>query len=120
MFFLKILVSSFAVIIVQYLLPGVSIDGFTTALLVAFVMAVLNAFLKPIIVILTIPITFFTFGLFLVVINAFIVLITAYFVDGFYVDGFWWALLFSIILSIVTYILESFNKQNKHSKQRRL
>jgi len=112
MFLLKILVSSFAVVIAQYLIPGVSIDSFLTAVLVAFVLAVLNAFLKPIIILLTIPITLFTFGLFLIVINAFMVLITAHFVDGFHVDGFWWAFLFSIILSLVTFILESINKQS--------
>jgi len=118
MFLLKILVSSFAVIIAQYLIPGVSVDGFLTAVLVAFVLAVLNAFLKPIIIVLTIPITLFTFGLFLVVINAFMVLITAHFVDGFRVDGFWWALLFSIILSLVTFVLEGINKQSEKRQRR--
>ncbi len=110
MFFIKILVSSFAIVIAQYLIPGVSIDGFTTAIIVAFVLAVLNAFLKPIIVLLTIPITFFTFGIFLLVINAIIVMITAHFVDGFHISGFWSAFLFSIVLSVVTFILESINK----------
>ena len=113
MFFFRILVSSFAIVIAQYLIPGVSIDGFTTAIIVAFVMAILNAFLKPIIVFLTIPITFFTFGLFLLVINAIIVMITAHFVAGFHIASFWSALLFSIVLSVVTYILESLNKQQR-------
>jgi len=116
MFIIKILVSSFAVVIAQYLLPGVSIDGFTTAIVVAFVMAVLNAFLKPIIILLTIPITIFTFGLFLVVINAFIVMITAHFVSGFHVENFWSALLFSVILSVVTYLLEGPNKQVRNNR----
>ena len=111
MFFLKILVSSFAVVITQYLLPGVSTDSFLTAVIVAFVLALLNAFLKPVIVLLTIPVTVFTFGLFLIVINAFMVLIAAHFVDGFHVGGFWDAFFFSIILSLVTFLLEKINKK---------
>lgn len=111
MFFLKVLVSSFAVVIAQYLLPGVSTDTFLTAIIVAFVLALLNAFLKPIIVLLTIPVTVFTFGLFLIVINALMVLIAAHFVDGFHVGGFWDAFFFSIILSLVTFILEKVNKK---------
>lgn len=110
MFLLKVLVSSFAVVIAEYLLPGVIIDKFTTALLVALVLAVLNAFLKPIVILLTIPFTILSFGLFLLVINAFMILIAAHFVNGFTVESFWWAFFFSIILSIVTAILEGFNK----------
>jgi putative membrane protein len=105
-FFLKVLISSFAVIISSYILPGVHVKDFITALVVAFVLGLLNMLLKPILVILTIPVTILSLGLFLLVINAFIVQIAAYFVKGFVVDGFWWALLFSIILSVVTYLLE--------------
>jgi len=105
-FFLKVLISSIAVVISAYLLPGVHVKDFITALVVAFVLGLLNMLLKPILVILTIPVTILSLGLFLLVINAFIVQLAAYFVKGFLVDGFWWALLFSIILSIVTWILE--------------
>ncbi len=115
-FFLKVLVSSFAVVISAYLLPGVSVDGFITAVIVAFVIAILNSILRPVLVFLTIPITFFTLGLFLLVINAFIIIIASKFVDGFVVNGFWWALLFSVILSIITSILEIPNR-NKHNNQ---
>lgn len=114
-FILKIIVSSFAVVITSYLLPGVNIDGFITALLVAFVLALLNAILKPILTVLTIPITIFTFGLFLLVINAFIIIIASKFVDGFQVNGFWCALLFSIILTITTSILEIPIKNKKNN-----
>jgi putative membrane protein len=103
----KIIISAFAVIISSYLLKGIHVDGFLTALIVAAVLAVLNNLLKPILVILTIPITFFTFGFFLLVINAAIIMLTSRLVHGFVVDGFGWALGFSIILSIVTGILES-------------
>jgi putative membrane protein len=115
-FLLKVLVSSFAVLISAYLLPGVSVDGYITAIIVALVIAILNSLLRPVLIVLTIPITFFTFGLFLLVINAFIIIIASKFVDGFSVNGFWWALFFSIILSITTSILEIPNRnKNKNS-----
>jgi putative membrane protein len=105
-FFLKVLISSFAVLITSYLLPGAHVSSFIAAVIVAFVLGLLNMLLKPILIVLTIPVTILSLGLFLLVINAFIVQIAAYFVKGFQVDGFWWALLFSIILSVITYFLE--------------
>ena len=108
---IKIIISAFAVIISSYLLHGVKVDGFLTALIVAAVLSILNNILKPVLILLTIPITFFTFGLFLLVINAAIIMLTSHIVPGFKVDGFWWALGFSIILTTVTGILESFNKK---------
>ncbi len=119
MFFIKVLVSSFAVVIATYLLPGVVIDGFTTAIIVAFVLAILNAFLKPIIVLLTIPVTILTFGIFLLFINAFLIMITAHFVNGFMVNGFGWAFLFSIILSIIISLLERLNNSGTSNHNRR-
>ena len=117
-FLLKVLVSTFAVFISAYFLPGVGVEPFTTAIVVAFVLAVLNALLKPLLIILTIPVTVMSFGLFLLVINAFIIQLAAYLVRGFDVANFWWALLFSVILTIVTWILESPvrpRRQNKNS-----
>ncbi len=105
-FLLKVLVSTFAVVITSYLLGGVNVPDFTTALVVAFVLAIFNAILKPFLIILTIPVTVMSLGLFLLVINAFIILLAAEVVRGFEVAGFWWALLFSIILSLVTWVLE--------------
>jgi putative membrane protein len=104
-FITNILVSSIAVLIVAYLLPGVKVDTFTTALLVALVLAFMNAIVKPILTVLTIPITVLSLGLFLIVINGLIIILTDKLVDGFEVQGFWWALLFSFILSITTGIL---------------
>lgn len=104
-FILRIIISAVVAFGLSYLLSGVHIDKFSTALLVALVLAVLNAFIKPIIVVLTLPITIFTFGLFLFVINAAIILLAAKFISGFKVDGFWWALLFSFLLSIITSLL---------------
>jgi putative membrane protein len=105
-FLLKVLVTSFAVIISAYLLPGVQVVDFITAIVVAFVLGLLNLLLKPLLIILTIPVTIMSFGLFLLVINAFIVQLAAFFVRGFNVDSFLWALLFSIILTLVTWLLE--------------
>lgn len=110
---LRILITSVSAVFAAYILPGVEIADFSTAIIVAFVLALLNAILKPILVILTIPITIFTFGLFLLVINAGMIMLAGHFVNGFYVEGFWWALLFSIILSIISSIL-GIEKTRKH------
>lgn len=123
-FIVRILISSFAVLITAYFLDGVTISDnqfysgsypelnkFTTALLVAIVLAFLNTIVKPILTILSLPITFFTLGLFLLVINALIILFADRLVDGFSVDGFWTALLFSLVLSLVSGFLELFNRE---------
>ena len=114
-FIVKLIISTLAVLISSYILHGVSIDNnsFFTALMVAAVLAFLNTVVKPIMILLTIPVTIFTFGLFLLVINAFMILLAAKLVDGFHVDGFWWALLFSLILSIVTSILEGIKRSDE-------
>ncbi len=104
-FIIKIVISAFAVLATSSILKGVHIDNFLTALIVAIILSFLNAIVKPILILFTIPITIFSFGLFLVVINAAMILLTDKLVDGFSVDGFWWALLFSIILSLVTWVL---------------
>ena len=103
----KIIISSLAVFLTAYLLPGVTVDTYITAIWVAVVLALLNGFLKPMLIILTIPVTLVTLGLFLLVINAAIILLASHFVDGFYVSGFWWALFFSLMLSILTSFMES-------------
>ena len=106
-FIINIIVSALAVVIAAYLLPGVSVASFITAILIALVLGILNVLLKPLLIILTIPITLISFGLFLLVINAVIILIAGNIVSGFEVDGFWWAFLFSIVLSAVSYLLHS-------------
>lgn len=96
----RILVTSMLVMAISYLMKGVRVDEFTTALTVAIVLGLLNFFVKPILVLLTLPVTIFTLGLFLLVINAAMILLCDHFVDGFDVNGFWTALFFSIILSL--------------------
>jgi putative membrane protein len=104
-FLIKILLSSFSVIVASWLLRGVEIEDYLTSLLVAFVLAILNMILKPILVFLTIPITILTFGLFLLIINAVIALVASDIVPGFHIAGFWWAVAFSIIVSILNYLI---------------
>ncbi len=115
-FLLRLIISTLAVLISSFILPGVHIqdNNFFIALLVAAVLAFLNAVIKPIMIVLTIPVTIVTFGLFLLVINAFMILLTDKLVDGFTVDNFWWALLFSFILSIITSILEGLKKRDEN------
>lgn len=97
---IRLLLNGLAVVLTAYLLPHVTVDSYGTALIVALVLAIVNVIVKPILVILTIPITIITLGLFLLVINAALILFVDNLIRGFEVDGFWWALLFSLILSV--------------------
>jgi putative membrane protein len=112
-FFAKVVATAVAVLFAAYILKGVYIDTTLTALIVALVLGLLNSFVKPIFIILTIPITVFTLGLFLLVINIIIVKIAADIVPGFDVDGWFPALLFSLVVSIVTSIIERLIGSNK-------
>jgi len=112
-FILRLLLSAAAVVLLSYVLPNVSVDSYVTAILVALALSLLNFIVKPILVILTLPITIITFGLFLLVINASIILLADYFVDGFSVHGIGWALLFSLLLSFMQWILFSIFKKDK-------
>ena len=109
----KLLITGLAVLISAYLLPGISVHGMVGAILVAAVLMLINVIVKPIMIILTLPVTFFTLGLFLLVINALCIMLAGQIVPGFHVDGFWWALLFSIILSIINSALEGLAKRNE-------
>lgn len=97
----KIILGGISVLIADYLMRGVSIDTWTTGFILAAVIILINFTLKPIMVVLTFPITIVTLGLFLLVINAAVILLAAYFVPGFVVDSFWWALGFSLVLSLI-------------------
>jgi len=103
--FVRLLVNALAVAITAYLLPHVTIDSFFTAVVVAVVLAVINTFLKPIVKVLTLPITLLTLGLFQVVINGAFIWYASQFIDGFTVVGFLWAVIFSIVLSLVSTVL---------------
>ncbi len=110
---LNLLLSGVAVMICAYLIPGVHVDGFFIAIVVSVVLAVSNAVIKPILEILTLPLSILTLGLFSLVISAAMVMITDYFVPGFRVNGFLSALLFAVVLSLVNSVLFSFTKSKK-------
>ena len=97
---IRLLITAFLVMLIAYVMKGVIIDEFTTAIAVAIVLALLNVFVKPILVLLTLPITVFTLGLFLLVINALMILLCSHFIEGFEIASFWTAMLFSVILSL--------------------
>jgi len=100
-FLIRLVLSALAVFICATVLPGAHVDGFLIAIVVAAVLAILNVLVKPVLVILTIPITIVTLGLFLLVINTLLVLLADWLIPGFSVDNFWWALVFSVLLSII-------------------
>jgi putative membrane protein len=108
---LRVLLTALAVVILSKVLPHVEVDSYLTAIIVAIVLGLLNFLVKPILVILTLPVTIITFGLFLLIINAVIILLADYFITGFLVDGIWWALLFSLLLSLFQSILFSVLKE---------
>ena len=110
---IRFLLNGLAIVLTAYLLPEVDIDGYGSALIVALILSIVNVIVKPVLIILTIPITIITLGLFLLVINAAIILFADYMVDGFYVGGFWWALLFSLILSVFNSLFDDLAKNKK-------
>lgn len=102
---IRILLSTIAVLVADLLLSGVHAPDFKTGLLVAVVLGLLNAFVRPLLLLLTLPVTILTLGLFVLVINAGMVLLAARIVPGFTVDGFWWALAFSVVMWAVQGLL---------------
>ncbi|MGS0746920.1 phage holin family protein [Halpernia sp. GG3] len=110
-FIIRLLITAaVAFVLSKYFLSGIHIATFYTAIIFAIVLALLNIFIKPILSILGLPLTIITLGLFSFVINALIILLASHFVTGMKVDGFWWALIFSIFLSVVTSLLSSATK----------
>ncbi len=107
---LKFLITVISILIISGLLKGIHLkgSGLFTAILVAIVIAILNFLVYPLMVILTLPVTIFTFGLFLLFLNGFMVYLASWIIPNFEVDNIWWAILFSVLLSIVTYLLEMF------------
>lgn len=97
---LRILITAALVMLISNFLPGVTVESYLQSIYVAIILGLLNLFIKPIIILFTLPVTILTLGLFLLVINAFIVLLCSNIVGGFHVESFWTALFFSIILSI--------------------
>lgn len=109
-FLISLILSSIAVFVAANILPGVHIDGFGTAIIVAIVLGIINAIIRPILLILTLPITILTLGLFSLVIIAFCVMLTSWIVPGFHVDGWLWALVFAIVLAIINAFIGAFDR----------
>ncbi len=113
MIFLRIIVTAILVMVIAHFMNGVHVANFTTSLIVAIVLGLLNLFIKPIIVLFTLPVTILTLGLFLLVINALIILLCTEIVSGFSVDSFWTALIFSIILSLLQSVVYGLSGESK-------
>jgi putative membrane protein len=104
-FFYRLLVTSIAVLFVTKLLPGIEVTSIAGLILAALILGVLNAFLRPLMVILTLPITIFTFGLFIFIINGLILYMTSAIVPGFDISSIWVAVIASILISIISSII---------------
>lgn len=107
----KLIINTLIIFGLSYFLTGINVNSIWTALLVAIVLGLLNLVLRPILLLLSIPINILTLGLFTFVINALIVMLVDYLIIGFSTDGFVWALLFSLIISLINSILGSFQKK---------
>jgi putative membrane protein len=107
---ISLIINGLAVFVAAQILPGVKIDNFLTAIITAIILGVVNTFIKPVLFILTLPATILTLGLFTFFINALMILLVDAFVSGFSVENFWWALLFSLVLSMVSSILRLMSK----------
>jgi len=101
----RIIISTISIMVVGYILPGVVVSSVYTAFIVAIILALLNSIVKPILIILTLPVTILTLGLFLLVINGFIVLIANHFINGFSVSSLFIAIVFSLLVSLINGLL---------------
>ncbi len=113
--FINWILAAAAIAVTAYLIPGVRIDGIMPALVTAIVLGLINATLRPILLVLTLPINILTLGLFTLVINALLIMLTSSIVSGFYVPGFWKAMLFSVVLFFINTVIHAFNRHpNPH------
>ena len=116
-FLIKIASTALAVFVIARLMPGVEVKNLPMAIVVSTLLVLMNVYVKPILIFLTFPITLVTLGLFLLVINATIILVTSYVMkDGFNVDGFWVAMLFSIVLSMITSLIDHLTESPNEKK----
>jgi putative membrane protein len=114
---IRLLITAAIAFILAQLLPGVHVDGYGTAILFAFVLGLLNIFLRPFLIIFTLPLTLLTFGLFLFIINTITVLLASDWVKGFEIDSFGWGLLFSLLLTLTTSLLFKEEDRQRNQKQ---
>ena len=114
-FLLRILITALVAFGLAHFLSGIHVDTFWTALIFALILAVLNVFVKPVLIILTLPLTIITLGLFLFVVNTLVVLLASRFVNVFSIDNFWWGLLFALLLALITSVV--FKEMDKEKKK---
>jgi len=112
-FLVHLIVSALTVMIAAYILPGINVDGFFAALVTAVVIGIVNAFLKPFLTVITLPITILTLGLFSLIVNALLVELVAAIVPGFHVASFGSAVLFAIVLAILNFFFYPLRKATK-------
>lgn len=110
---IKLIISTLSVLVAAYVLPGVYVNSFLTAMVVAIVLGCLNIFVKPLLILFSLPAVIFTFGLFLLVINTIIILITDALIDGFHINSFWKALLFSLVMWVVSSVLNMIKEDDE-------
>lgn len=113
---LHLLVIAAIAYLLSQVLPGVHIKSYGTAIIFAIVLGLLNVFLRPLLILITLPLTIFTFGLFIFVINTLLVMIAGEWIKNFQVDTFWHGLLFSLILSLTTSALFREEKRQRSAK----
>lgn len=107
---IRLILMALATFATAYILPGAKVESFITAIILAIVLGLLNVIVKPVLSILSLPVTILTFGLFTLVINGLIILLASKIVPGFYIAGFWWAVLFSIVLTLISSLLGAVEK----------
>ena len=107
---LNLLVNGFGVFVAAYLIQGVHVDSFLTAVIVSIALGIVNIFIKPVVILFTLPINLVTLGLFTFIINGLMVLLVSSVIPGFAVDSFTWAMLFSVVLWAVNFVLTSLTK----------
>jgi putative membrane protein len=114
---LRLLANTIGIFVTAWILgDAVRLDGVSSAVAVAIVLAILNTFLKPILILFTLPATLFSLGLFLFVINAIVIMLADSMLSGFSVSSFWWALIFSLVLSFVNSLLRNFGDEEEKPK----
>jgi putative membrane protein len=101
------LINAFALVAVAYLMPGISVASFTTALVAALVLGLINAVVRPVLVLLTLPVTIITLGLFIFVLNGLLFWFVGSFIQGFVVDGFWSGVFGAIVFSVISWLLSA-------------
>jgi len=114
----RLLLNALIIFALAWALPGIQVDSYWNAIWVAVVLGLLNVLLRPLLILLTIPITLITFGLFLFVINAFVVWLVGEMMDSFQVASFWWALLFSLLMTALNAAFYKSQKESSHPRGR--